>query len=153
TSLGEARLSLDLTRAHDWNEVVDLVAQKAKHTPRGEWIIGDGWYQGRWSRPPDPQVEGYPLHTLLSRATPENPVLLKHATGHMCFANGLAMKTAGIDRETADPAGGKILRDAAGEPTGAFRETAQNLVYRVREKSRAARTPAQRTAEELRGLE
>src|SRR5262245_1317311 len=152
-SLGEARMSLDLTGARDWNAVIELVAEKAKRTPHGEWIIGDGWHQGRWSRPPDPTVEGYPLHTLLSRATPDHPVLLKHATGHMCFANSLAMKLAGIDRGAVDPPGGKILRDAAGEPTGAFRETAQDSIYRAREKSRSARSPEQRQSEMLQGLE
>jgi predicted amidohydrolase YtcJ len=152
-SLGEARLSLDLTGARDWNEVVTLVAQKAKQTQRGEWIIGDGWHQGRWSMPPEPAVEGYPLHERLSRSTPDNPVLLKHATGHMCFANSQAMRLAGIDRDTADPAGGKILRDAAGEPTGAFRETAQTAIYRAWEKSRSVRSPEQRQSEMLQGLE
>jgi predicted amidohydrolase YtcJ len=152
-SLGEARMSLDLTSARDWDEVVELVAQKARQTPRGEWIFGDGWHQGRWQQPPVPAVEGYPLHMVLSRSTPDNPVLLKHATGHMCFANGLAMKLAGIDRGAVDPVGGKILRDAAGEPTGAFRETAQRSVYRAWEKSRAARSPEQQQAEALEGLE
>jgi predicted amidohydrolase YtcJ len=152
-SLGEARMSLDLTSARDWNAVVKLVAEKAKQTPRGEWIIGDGWHQGHWTQPPDPSVEGYPLHALLSRATPDNPVLLKHATGHMCFANGHAMKLAGINRDTADPAGGRILRDAAGELTGAFRETAQTAVYRAWEKSRAGRSPEKRQSEMLQGVE
>jgi predicted amidohydrolase YtcJ len=152
-SLGEARLSLDLTGARDWPAVVALVARRAKQAAPGEWIIGDGWHQGRWRQPPEPDVEGYPLHADLSRVTPDNPVLLKHATGHMCFANARAMHLAGIDRDTADPNGGKILRDPAGEPTGTLRESAQNAVYRAWEASQAARNPAEREAQALRGIE
>jgi predicted amidohydrolase YtcJ len=153
SSLGEARLSLDLTRARDWDEVVERLAEAAKLARPGDWIVGDGWHQGRWRKPPEPAVEGYPFHVALSRATPDNPVLLKHATGHMCFANARAMQLAGIDRHTVDPAGGKILRDPRGEPTGTLRESAQNAVYRAWEASRAARSPAEREAEALRGLE
>src|SRR5262245_32589886 len=87
TSLGEARQELDLTGARDWPEVVERVANRARQVPPGEWIVGSGWHQGRWERSPEPAVEGYPVHAALSRLTPDNPVLLRHATGHMCFAN------------------------------------------------------------------
>ena len=153
TGLGEARLSLDLSQARHWDEVVSLVARQAKETPPGEWIIGDGWHQGRWQTAPQPAVEGYPVHASLSRATPENPVLLKHATGHMCFANARAMQSARIDRDTPNPAGGKILRDRAGEATGAFREEAQNAIYSAWSVSRASQGPHEREARALRGIE
>ncbi len=153
TSLGEARLSLNLANARDWNEVVERVVQHAKQSVPGEWIIGDGWHQGRWRAPPVPAVEGYPVHAALSRLTPDNPVLLRHATGHMCFANARAMKLAAIDRDAVDPAGGKILRDGTGEPTGAFRESAQDAVYRAWSATQNARTPAEREAGERQGLE
>ncbi len=146
-SLGQARLSLDLSRAHTWEEVIELVSQKVKVTAPGEWIIGDGWHQGRWQQPPEPSVEGYPVHAALSRVSPDNPVLLKHATGHMCFANARAMKLAGVNRDIPDPRGGRILRDASGEATGAFRESAQDGVYRAWERAQSARSDLEREAE------
>lgn len=153
TGLGEARLSLDLSQARHWDEVVTLVARQAKAAPAGEWIIGDGWHQGRWEKPPQQAIEGYPLHALLSRATPDNPVLLKHATGHMCLANARAMQLAGIDRDTPDAAGGKILRDREGDATGVFREAAQNAIYSAWSKARARLSPKEREAQTLRGIE
>ncbi|HLJ12151.1 MAG TPA: amidohydrolase family protein, partial [Planctomycetaceae bacterium] len=153
SGLGEARLSLDLGQARDWEEVIALVARQAKDTPHGEWIIGDGWHQGRWQKAPQPSIEGYPLHSRLSGATSEHPVLLKHATGHMCFANALAMRLAGIGRDTPDAAGGKILRDSAGDATGAFRETAQDAIYSAWGQSRDRLSPQEREARALRGIE
>jgi predicted amidohydrolase YtcJ len=153
TGLGEARLALDLSQARDWEEVVTLVARQAKQTPAGQWVIGDGWHQGRWVGPPKPNVEGYPLHEALSRATPDHPVLLKHATGHMCFANARAMELAGIDRATPDPVGGTILRDQSRSATGAFRETAQDAIYRAQARSQAGRSRAESLAETRRAIE
>jgi predicted amidohydrolase YtcJ len=152
-SLGHAQLHLDLTTARRWEDVVQLVADAAKTTGPGEWIIGDGWHQGRWERPPEPHVEGYPVHAALSRVSPDNPVLLKHATGHMCFANARAMELAGVTKSTPDPNGGQILRDAAGEATGAFRETAQGAIYRAHTAANAKRTPEQREADELKAFD
>jgi hypothetical protein len=145
-SLGEARMSLDLSQARNWDEIVELVAQQAKEAAAGQWIIGDGWHQGRWQKPPEPDAEGYPLHSSLSRVSPDNPVLLKHATGHMCFANARAMKLAGINRDSPDPDGGKILRDAQGQATGAFRESAQDAIYRAWNSAQAARSEQERQA-------
>jgi predicted amidohydrolase YtcJ len=153
TGLGEARMSLDLSQARDWEQVVALVAAAARQAPVGRWIIGDGWHQGRWDRPPQPSIEGYPLHDALSRATPDHPVLLKHATGHMCFANARAMQSAGIDRETSDPEGGTILRDKSGNPTGAFRESAQDAIYRANARSQSSRSRAEREIETRRAIE
>lgn len=152
-SLGHARMHLDLSTARRWEEVVDLVGAAAKQAKPGEWIIGDGWHQGRWDRPPQPNVEGYPVHAALSRVSPDSPVLLKHATGHMCFANSRAMELAGVTKNTPDPKGGQILRDVAGEATGAFRETAQNAIHRAHSAAMAMRSPEQREADELRAFE
>jgi hypothetical protein len=146
-SLGQARLSLDLSPARTWEEVIELVSQKVKGTAPGEWIIGDGWHQGRWREPPEPSVEGYPIHVPLSRVSPDNPVLLKHATGHMCFANARSMRLAGVNGDSPDPRGGKILRDAQGRATGAFRESAQDAVYRAWESAQSARSDLEREAE------
>lgn len=152
-SLGHARMHLDLTAARRWEEVVELVATAVKQAKPGDWIIGDGWHQGRWDRPPEPNVEGYPVHTALSRVSPENPVLLKHATGHMCFANAKAMDLAVVTKVTADPQGGQILRNANGDATGAFRETAQNAIYRAHSAALEKRSPEQREADELKAFD
>lgn len=127
-SLGESKLNLDLTAAKSWEDVVEMVREAAERTPPGAWIVGRGWHQEKWSRPPEPNVEGYPVHAKLSAAAPKNPVLLTHASGHMSLANAQAMRLSGITKATPDPDGGQILRNAASEPIGAFRETAQSLV-------------------------
>ncbi len=127
-SLGEAQLHLTLDDERTWEEIVDRVAEAAAEAAPGTWILGRGWHQSKWDEAPEPQVEGLPVHDGLSAVSPENPVLLGHASGHMAFANGLAMELAGIDAATADPDGGEIVRDEAGRPTGALRETAEGLV-------------------------
>lgn len=146
-SLGESKVKLDLSDAKSWNEIVELVAQAAKKTPRGKWIEGLGWHQGKWTKPPEPNVEGYPITISLSKAVPDHPVLLTHGTGHMCLANAKAMELAGITRETKNPRGGEILRDQEGNPTGAFRETAAGPIHRALAKSQRERTPEESLAE------
>ncbi len=143
-SIGEAKQTLDLMRVRDWDEVVALVAQAAKSAAPGAWILGRGWHQEKWSKPPAPAVEGFPTHDSVSQVSPENPVLLSHASGHACFANAKAMQLAGVDATTKDPEGGEILRDAGGAPIGVFRERAQALLSRVRDGEQVRRSPAQR---------
>jgi predicted amidohydrolase YtcJ len=128
TQLGRARQMLDLSQARSWEEIVDLVGDAAKATAAGTWIIGRGWHQEKWTEPPTPVVESYPTHAALSEAVPRHPVLLSHASGHLCLANQRAMRLAGVDRSTPDPSGGEILRDGRGSPTGVFRENAQDLI-------------------------
>lgn len=129
--LGESKMILDLSKAANWDELVEQVRQAAAGRPPGQWIVGRGWHQAKWNPPAEPQVEGYPVHTDLSRAVPAHPVLLTHASGHMSLANAKAMELAGVGPETKSPAGGEILHDGSGHPTGVFRETAQGLVRRV----------------------
>ena len=76
-------------------------------------------------------MEGFPLHASLDEVSPNNPVLLTHASGHAVFVNAKAMEAAGITRGTPNPDGGEILKDAAGDPTGLLRETAQGLANRA----------------------
>ena len=145
--LGRSMMTLDLTAAASYEEVVRLVAEASRHTPPGRWIEGRGWHQDKWDRAPEPNVEGYPTHEALSRAAPDNPVVLTHASGHMCLANARAMELAGVDKQTPDPPGGRILRDAEGWPTGAFRETAAELIYAARARDESRRPPQQRREE------
>jgi predicted amidohydrolase YtcJ len=147
TGIGEMKLQLDLTKAKSWNDIVALVGAAAKKAKPGEWIHGRGWHQEKWSSKPDPNVEGFPTHASLDRVSPQNPVVLTHASGHASFVNGKALEASGIDRNTPNPNGGEILKDAAGEPTGLLRETAEGLIREPKS------TPAQAQAHLRRVLE
>src|SRR3954453_17814522 len=128
TGVGEFRMGLDLREARTWDEIVAQVARAVKQAKPGEWIVGRGWHQSNWTKAPEPNVEGFPLHDSLDKVSPNNPVVLTHASGHASFANGKAMAAAGITRDTKNPAGGEILKDRAGNPTGLLRERAEGLV-------------------------
>ena len=145
--LGRAKMQLDLTRAKNWDEIVAMVAEAAKKARPGEWITGRGWHQEKWDRPPKPNVGGLPYHDKLSAVSPDNPVMLTHASGHSCIANAKAMELAGVTDTTANPPGGEIVRDARGRAIGVFRETAQGLISAAMQRSRARRTPEQIEAE------
>ncbi len=79
-----------------WDEIVAMVENAAKTAKPGQWIYGRGWHQEKWTAPPAPNVEGFPTEASLSKVSPNNPVLLTHASGHASFANALAMKLSGI---------------------------------------------------------
>ena len=145
--MGEARMILDLTQAASWEDIVDMVAEAAGVAEPGEWITGRGWHQEKWDAAPEGAVDGVPTHHSLSVASPDNPVLLRHASGHAAFANRAAMRVAGVSPETPNPDGGEIIRDARGELTGLFRETAQGLIGAARTRAREAMTPAELNAE------
>jgi predicted amidohydrolase YtcJ len=144
--LGQAKMQLDLTTATSWDDIVALVAEAARKAKPGEWIQGRGWHQEKWNRVPQPNVEGVPLHQSLDRVSPDNPVYLTHASGHAAFVNGKALELAGITRTTANPPGGEIVKDRAGNPTGLLRETAQGLVARALAEARAKMTPQESEA-------
>lgn len=127
TGVGESRINLDFMSATSWDQIVQMVAQAVERARPGEWIVGRGWHQDKWVRRPDPNVEGFPLHASLDRVSPNNPVVLTHASGHASFVNKKALELSGITRETPNPTGGEILKDVSGEPTGLLRETAQGL--------------------------
>ena len=126
--LGDSKAQLDLSGAQSWDDVVARVAEAAQRTPPGEWIRGMGWHQAKWKQPPKSAVKGFPLHEALSAVSKDHPVILKHASGHGAFANAAAMAQKGVTAGSKDPAGGEIVRDAAGSPTGMFLENAQSLV-------------------------
>ena len=132
TSLGDFKSQLDLRFAKSWDEIVAQVEAAASEAEPGQWIRGRGWHQDKWDTVPEPNVEGFPLHASLSAVSPDNPVILTHASGHAGFANAKALELAGVDASTTPPQGGEILHDAAGAPTGLLRETAAGLVGRAR---------------------
>ena len=147
TGIGEYRQGLDLRDARTWKEIVAQVARAAKQAKPGEWIVGRGWHQSKWDHAPEPNVEGFPLHDSLDKVSPDNPVLLTHASGHAAFVNAKAMEAARLTRDTANPSGGEILKDSKGNPTGLLRETAQGIVGGAHNRWLAQRTPAQRAAD------
>ncbi len=128
TGIGLAKLGLELMSVKNWDEIIAMVAEAVKDAQPGEWILGRGWHQEKWDKTPEPNVEGLPFHFELSKVSPYNPVLLTHASGHASFANAKAMELAGITKDTPDPEGGEIVKDAKGNPIGMFRETAQGLL-------------------------
>jgi predicted amidohydrolase YtcJ len=144
--LGHAMTVLDLAAPDSWDGIVATVAAAAAAAAPGEWILGRGWHQEKWDPRPAGAIEGVPPHHALSRVTPENPVILTHASGHASFVNARALEAAGIRRDTPDPAGGTIVRGPDGEATGLLRETAMGLVGRVHARAEAERTPAEREA-------
>ena len=133
-------MHLDLTRARNWDEIVALVAEAARKAPAGTWIVGRGWHQNKWDRPPEPSVDGCPTHDKLSRATPDHPVMLEHVSGHACFANARAMRLAGVEENTPDPPGMPIHRDSSGRPTGLFRES-MALITETYDRAQGRRSP------------
>ena len=151
--VGEAKLNLELMKVRNWDEIVAKVADAAKKAQPGEWILGRGWHQEKWDKRPVGAVEGFPTHELLSKAAPNNPVFLTHASGHATIANAKAMELAGVTRKTPNPPGGEIIKDRAGNPIGVFRERASGLVGKALAEARAKRTPEQVEADAVREVE
>ncbi len=147
--LGSSKLTLDLMDVKDWDEIVSMVAAAAKQAKPGDWILGRGWHQEKWSSVPKPNVEGFPIHDALSKVSPNNPVMLTHASGHATFVNAKAMAAANLTRTTANPSGGEILKDSTGRPIGLLRETASGIVSRAYETWRSAKTAAERDSQSI----
>lgn len=148
--LGESKMNLDLMAVRNWDEVIAMVAQAVSKAKAGDWIIGRGWHQEKWDKVPEDNFEGFPTHHGISAISPDNPVLLTHASGHASFANKKAMDLAGISASTTDPDGGEILRDDSGQPIGIFRERASGLISRAQTSSTS---PTLQTARIRRAIE
>jgi len=133
--LGQSLQMLDLSQADSWEKIEAQVVAASMRLPKGTWIEGRGWHQSKWISPPKENVDGYPNHKALSLAVPDHPVVLTHASGHASFANEAAMKLAGVDRNTADPKGGELLKDADKNPIGVFRENAQSMIRRAQSRT------------------
>jgi len=151
--LGQSKLTLDLMDVKDWDEIVAMVAAAATQAKPGEWILGRGWHQEKWANTPKPNVEGFPFHDALSKVSPNNPVMLTHASGHATFVNAKAMEAANLTRTTVNPSGGEILKDATGRPIGLLRETASGIVGRAYEQWRSAKTAAERDGDARRQVQ
>ncbi|OAV45917.1 amidohydrolase [Lewinella sp. 4G2] len=152
SGLGSSLRNLNFLRSKTWEEIVGMVKERADATPAGDWISGRGWHQEKWDKPHDHSVGGYPVHDELSRLTAVNPVILRHASGHALYANAKAMELAGVNRETPDPRGGRIIRDGEGDPTGVFEERAMDLITDAYQNFVQTMTPESRKEEWLAGI-
>ena len=126
--LGLAKMQLDLSTASSYDELVDMVSDAVDQSSPGQWILGRGWHQSKWSDSKENFIKGFQTHDSLSEISPNNPVWLKHASGHAGFANQKAMDIAGVSSETEFGFGGEIIKDLSGNPTGVFNERAQGLI-------------------------
>jgi predicted amidohydrolase YtcJ len=123
--LGNTLRRVNLVGSKSYDEVVARVKAWAKDVKPGEWILGRGWDQNRWP------TKEFPTHEALSRAFPNNPVLLTRVDGHALLANAKAMELARVTAATADPPGGRIMRLPSGAPAGVFVDNAQSLIGRA----------------------
>lgn len=131
--LGYFELNLDLSTVKSFDELVEKVRVAASQAPPGQWILGNGWHQDKWEVKPEKMVKGFQTHEMLSAVSPNNPVWLRHASGHAGFANAKAMEIAGVNplsKEGLNIAveGGEIIKDKMGNPTGIFNERAMGLI-------------------------
>jgi len=120
--LAQARASVRCNGSASEEDCAARAAERARTAPPGAWVTGRGWDQNRWPG------GRFPTAATLTRAVPDRPVFLRRVDGHAAWANAAALAAAGIGPGTADPPGGKILRDAAGQPTGVLVDTAVDLV-------------------------
>ena len=120
--LGFLKTSLDLTGVPSVDDAVAAIAQYAKEKPHARWIQGRGWNQVLWP------VREFPNASQIDAVVSDRPVWLRRIDGHAGWANSVTMKLAGIDDDTADPVGGKIIRDANGHATGIFIDKAMGLI-------------------------
>ena len=126
--LGLAKMQLDLSKTESYQDLVDMVSDAVENSKPGEWILGRGWHQSKWNDDKNDFVKGFQTHERLSEISPNNPVWLKHASGHAGFANQKAMDIAGVNKETEFGFGGEIIKDLSRKPTGVFNERAQGLI-------------------------
>ena len=132
--LGYNELRLDLMNTRSYQDIIDAVAERVKTAKPGEWIIGRGWHQSKWDSMPSDLVKGFQTHHRLSDVSPDNPVYLRHASGHAGFANAKAMEISGLyilkqeGIKTFEIEGGEVIVDEFFRPTGVFNERAQTLI-------------------------
>jgi len=118
--------SVDLRDANSQKEFAERIRTFAAKLPAGSWVKGGDWDHERW---PDAKL---PTKELIDSFTPDTPVFVNRLDGHMALANSLALRLAGVTRQTLDPPGGVIVRDPkTGEPTGILKDAAQSFVWKV----------------------
>ncbi len=136
-SLGAARRSLQLRDAADLAAALAAIKAHAEARPEAAWITGGGWNQAVW------KLGRFPTAAELDTAESRRPVWLTRVDGHAGWANSRALQLAGITRDTPDPTGGRIERDASGDATGLLVDAAMGLVERQVPPEDAAELAAQ----------
>jgi predicted amidohydrolase YtcJ len=123
---GFSLANVNLRLASSPEDLARRLGDYARKLPKGRWILGGDWDHENWPGAPLPTKE------MIDAATPDHPVFVNRLDGHMALANSLALKLAGVTKDTKDPAGGVIVRDPkTGEPTGILKDAAESLVERV----------------------
>ncbi len=117
--------AVQLTDATSAAEFGRRIGERAKSTPKGEWILGGDWDDTKWT------PVALPTKEIIDPVTGDTPVFVSRYDGHMALANSAALRAAGITSKTPDPPGGVIVRDAHGEPTGALKDAAMDAVFKV----------------------
>lgn len=121
---GLALAQVDLRDAKTKAEFIRRIAAAAEKTPKGQWIKDGNWDHETWGGE-------LPTRHWIDTHTADTPVFVARLDGHMALANSLVLKLAGIDENTPDPAGGAIVRDDKGRPTGVLKDAAMSLVSKV----------------------
>ena len=123
--IGYRELNLNLQGADSLKSMLTQVTIHANKLPIGDWVIGRGWIEKKWPEARFPTLEE------LDAISSDKPIALERADGHAIIVNSLALKLAGIDRDTSDPIGGKIDKDINGEPNGVLIDKASLLVEKI----------------------
>ena len=121
-------LALDQVQLNDATSAEEFarrIGERARRTPKGEWVSGGDWDETKWTPARMPTKE------LIDPLTLDTPVFVMRYDGHMALANSTTLRLAGITAKTPDPPGGVIVRDAQGNPTGALKDAAMDYVYKV----------------------
>ncbi|WP_336514449.1 amidohydrolase [Pollutibacter soli] len=150
--MGESMIALNLMNVKNWDEIIALVDSAVKKAKPGDWIVGRGWHQEKWVPAPVRNHLGYPYHETLDKVSPNNPVLLSHASGHSVYVNNAALQQSGITNKTNNPSGGDIVKDADKKIVGVLEERAQNLAWIAFEKWNNKRPFEERKAEWVRSI-
>jgi predicted amidohydrolase YtcJ len=123
--IGERELSFNLEGTSSLAELKRRLREQHAGAPAGAWLFGRGWIESRWT------PAAFPTKADLDEVVGDRPVILERADGHAVVVSSRALALAGITRDSTDPAGGKILKDAKGEPTGMLIDAAMSLVTRL----------------------
>ena len=125
SGVGEREMTLNLEGISSLEEFLAKVKERVERAKPGEWITGRGWIETHWKPPV------FPTRWDLDKVSPDNPVALGRADGHGAIVNSAALKLASVDKNTASPFGGEIMKDKqTGEPNGMLLDAAQGLVRR-----------------------
>jgi predicted amidohydrolase YtcJ len=120
--LGLALDTVNLVSTTSFDDALTRVKERAASTPQGDWVLGRGWDQNDWA------VKEFPTAAQIDAVIPDHPVFLRRIDGHAAVANTAALRAAGVTAASKDPEGGRVIRDASGNPTGTFVDAAMDLV-------------------------